>query len=146
MFKFCSIFLDVSKICEKRRIKYQPSVAQLKDVLLSVNWWNLIKCLLWNEVLLFTKFKQDLFVRNRVTSNTNALPSSSETIASWHVASCKNFLYVALIVRFVGAGVLPQRPGHRLLTSAAFWNLACSKQIQTLWSLVNLGILKMKHN
>jgi hypothetical protein len=25
--------------------------AQMKDVLLSVNWWNVIKCLLWNEVL-----------------------------------------------------------------------------------------------
>ena len=35
-----------------------------------------------------------------MTSNTNALPSSSETIASWHVTSCKNLLYVVLIVRF----------------------------------------------
>jgi hypothetical protein len=63
-------------------------------------------------------------------SNTNALPSSLETISSWHVASCKNFLCVALIiVRFVGAGVLlPQRPGHHL-TSATFWNLACSNAL-----------------
>ena len=27
---------------------------------------------------------------------------------------------VALIVRFVAAGILSQRPGHRLLTSTAF--------------------------
>ena len=36
---------------------------------------------------------------------------------SWHVASRKNFRYVELIVRLVGVGILPQRPGHRLLTS-----------------------------
>ena len=89
-----SIFLMCQKLAKKRPIKYQPSFAQIKDVLLSVNWWNLIKCLFWNEVLLFTKYKQDLFVRNRVTCNINA--RSLETIALWHVASCKNFLYVPL--------------------------------------------------
>ena len=71
--------------------------------------FKLDKMFIVKEVLLFTKYKQDLFVWNRVTSNTNALPSSLETIASWYVASCKNCLCVALIiVRFVGAGVLPQ--------------------------------------
>ena len=37
-----------------------------------------MKCLLLNEELLFTKYKQDLFVRNSVTSNKNSLPSSRD--------------------------------------------------------------------
>ncbi len=38
----------------------------------------MIKCLLLNEELLFTKYKQDLFVRNSVTSKKNSLPSSRD--------------------------------------------------------------------
>ena len=78
MFQFGSIFLDVWKICEKRRIKYLPNVVQLKEVIIDNKLMKLDKMFLWNEELFVTKYKHDLFVRNSVTFNTNSLPSSSE--------------------------------------------------------------------
>ena len=52
---------------------------QLKEVIINkLMKLDKVFTLLWNEELLFTKYKQNLFVRNSVTSNTNSLPSSWE--------------------------------------------------------------------
>ena len=65
----------------------------LNKLLLSINWWNLIKCLLWNEESLFTKYKWDLFVQNSVTSATNALPTSwDHSVKLWRIIGCSHEL------------------------------------------------------
>jgi hypothetical protein len=101
--------------------------------------------LIHQEMQIFGHFEQEIvktFNIFRCSCRTRGRPLFP-SLRLWQVSSRTN---VRKTKRFhtcslTRAGKLPQRPAQRRITSQALqFNLACSKQIQTVWSFVKRSI------